>query len=487
MASFPFSPWRLLRVGVVLFALLAAAGLTWLGFGRLEGTAPTVTLQPAVPGAVGPATELTVTAEDAQTGVARLRVDLLQAGREVSLLEETPGGGGIFGRGKTPRLSRKVGLDPRALGLAEGPAVLRIVVEDASWRRFGRGNLVELRFETRIDTRPPGIADRGPQTAVAPGGTGLAVYHLTEPCPTSGVRVGEEFFPGFGGLFPEDPRLHLAFFALPHDAAAPPAILLEAVDEAGNRAQIRLPFFFRKKTYRRDALPVTDAFIRQLLPEFEGLPLPAEAGLKEKFLWINRDLRGENYRAITAVTRRSRPEMLWEGAFLRMPNSAQRAGFAERRTYLYEGRPIDQQDHLGIDLASTAQAPVPAANAGVVAFVGPMGIYGRTILVDHGLGLFTMYSHLSETAVSPGERVAREQILGRTGATGLAAGDHLHFSVLVHHRFVDPVEWWDPLWIREHVMQKIEVARGGAKAAPAAPPAEGSGGRPGAKRPVRGR
>ncbi len=486
MASFPFAPRRMLGGVLLLIAASAVAGLLWLVFARLEGTPPTVSLQPAVPAAVGPATEFTVTVEDPQTGVGRLRVELLQSGREVRLLEEAPGSGGIFGREKTSRLIRKVSLDPRALGLAEGPAVLRIMAEDSSWRRFGRGNAVEHRFDIRIDTRPPGIVNRAPQTTVAPGGTGLAVYQLTEPCPTNGVRVNEEFFPGFGGLFPEDPLLHLAFFALPHDAAAPPAILIEAVDEAGNRAQMRFPAFFRKRTLRRDTIPVSDAFIRQILPEFEGLPLPSDAGLKEKFLWINRDLREENYRAITAVTRRSRPEILWEGPFLRMPNSAQRAGFAERRTYLYADRPIDQQDHLGIDLASTAQAPVPAANAGVVAFVGPMGIYGRTILIDHGLGLFTMYSHLSATAVSPGERVAREQILGRTGTTGLAAGDHLHFSVLVHHRFVDPLEWWDPLWIREHVLQKIEAARQGAGTPPAALPAEG-GGRSGARRPARGR
>ncbi len=487
MAPFPFAPRRMLWGVLFFIAASAVAGVFWLALERLEGKPPTVSLLPVVPVAVGAGTELTVAVEDAQTGVGRLRVDLLQSGREVRLLEEAPGSVGPFGREKTPRMVRKVGLDPRALGLAEGPAVLRILAEDASWRRFGRGNAVEHRFDIRIDTHPPGIVNRGSPTTVAPGGTGLAVYRLTEPCPTSGVRVNEEFFPGFGGLFPEDPLLHLAFFALPHDAAALPSILLEAVDEAGNRAQIRFPAFFRKRTFRRDAIPVTDAFIRQILPEFEGLPLPAEASLKEKFLWINRDLREENYRAITAVTRRSRPEMLWEGAFLRMPNSAQRAGFAERRTYLYGDRPIDQQDHLGIDLASTAQAPVPAANAGVVAFVGPMGIYGRTILIDHGLGLFTMYAHLSATAVSPGERVAREQILGHTGTTGLAAGDHLHFSVLVHHRFVDPIEWWDPHWIREHVLQKIEAARQGSGTAAAAWPAEGDGGRSAGKRPGRGR
>ena len=153
--------------------------------------------------------------------------------------------------------------------------------------------------------------------------------------------------------------------------------------------------------------------------------------------------------------------MLWQGTFLRLPNSAPRAGFADRRTYIYEGKEIDQQDHLGVDLASLAQSPVPAANGGIVAFTGILGIYGQTVILDHGFGLFSMYSHLSRIAVKAGDRVAREQILGDTGSTGLAGGDHLHFSILIRHSFVDPIEWWDPHWIKDNVTLKLEAGRGG--------------------------
>ncbi|MCK5419040.1 MAG: M23 family metallopeptidase, partial [Desulfobacterales bacterium] len=121
------------------------------------------------------------------------------------------------------------------------------------------------------------------------------------------------------------------------------------------------------------------------------------------------------------------------------------------------GKIIDRQVHLGIDLASVKHAPVPAANSGVVIFSGPLGIYGKTILIDHGFGLFSMYAHLNRSDVGKGQQVSKGDTLGRTGSTGLAGGDHLHFSMLVHNTFVNPVEWWDAAWIKNNILSKIEA------------------------------
>jgi murein DD-endopeptidase MepM/ murein hydrolase activator NlpD len=181
--------------------------------------------------------------------------------------------------------------------------------------------------------------------------------------------------------------------------------------------------------------------------------------LKDKFLFINRDLRQANYEQIVAATGKTERAMLWKGPFIRLPNSAPRAGFADHRTYLYEGKEIDQQDHLGVDLASLARSPVPAANNGMVVFTGVIGIYGQTVIMDHGFGLFSMYSHLSQILVKTGDRVVKEAILGHTGSTGLAAGDHLHFSVLVQHLFVDPIEWWDLHWIQDNITLKLDSVK----------------------------
>ena len=146
-----------------------------------------------------------------------------------------------------------------------------------------------------------------------------------------------------------------------------------------------------------------------------------------------------------------------------MPNSAPLSAFADRRTCIHNGAPIDHYTHLGFDLASLKLAAVPAAAAGRVAFVGPLGIYGTAVVLDHGLGLFTLYGHLSSTAVAQGASVGRGDTIGKTGDTGLAGGDHLHFSVMVRGIHVDPVEWWDTHWITDHVDARIaEFPRAGA-------------------------
>ena len=114
--------------------------------------------------------------------------------------------------------------------------------------------------------------------------------------------------------------------------------------------------------------------------------------------------------------------------------------------------------HLGFDLASLKNSPAPAANSGVVAFAGPLTIYGNTVIVDHGLGLQTLYGHLSSLAVKEGDEVKQGQELGRTGTTGLAVGDHLHFEVLIQGISVTPVEWWDGKWIRDHIGRPLMEA-----------------------------
>ena len=140
-----------------------------------------------------------------------------------------------------------------------------------------------------------------------------------------------------------------------------------------------------------------------------------------------------------------------------MPGSKVGARFAEHRTYSFEGRNVDEQVHLGYDLSSTSQSEIPAANDGVVVYAGTLGIYGSTVVIDHGLGLFSLYGHMSEIAVEKGTPVARGESIGRTGQTGLAGGDHLHFSMLVDGTFVDPLEWFDAKWIEEHIDPKLAL------------------------------
>src|SRR5262249_28870941 len=133
----------------------------------------------------------------------------------------------------------------------------------------------------------------------------------------------------------------------------------------------------------------------------------------------------------------------------------------------YKGQPVDRQDHLGFDLATTANAPVTAANDGIVALAEFFGIYGNTIVIDHGYGLMSLYGHLSSFAVNKGDQVTRGQTIAQSGATGLAGGDHLHFSMLLQSVQVDAREWWDPHWIEDRLAAKLR--QWGAAVGPAAP------------------
>jgi murein DD-endopeptidase MepM/ murein hydrolase activator NlpD len=457
---------RKIHIGwpIGLIAALGAAGmvaLIWFALLRLEGDGPKVALDLASPVFIGKTTELTFDLEDPKSGLRRWRAELGKDGKDVVLAEAVFPAAGFLGLERIRSATHKIKIDPAALGLSDGKAVLRITVADGSWRNWWHGNITEQQIEVVIDTQPPVIENLNPQNYVNQGGTGFAVYRLSELCPTTGVRVGEDFYPGTSGYF-EDQTVYVAFFALSYQKGSVAEIALEATDAAGNKARTRFAYHFRKKNFKKDTLTVSDGFIQQILPEFHALlPAKSNATLKERFLFVNRDLREANYRSIVEVTRKSEPAMLWHGPFLRLPNSAPRAGFADRRTYLYEGKEIDQQDHLGVDLASLAQSPVPAANSGSVAYTGFFGIYGQTVILDHGFGVFSMYSHLSRIGVKVGDRVAKEQILGNTGSTGLAGGDHLHFSILIYHTFVDPIEWWDPHWIKDNISLKLESVKGG--------------------------
>jgi murein DD-endopeptidase MepM/ murein hydrolase activator NlpD len=383
-------------------------------------------------------------------------------GKEVTLAQKEYGTAGFLGLDPTRGDTVRIKLDPAALGLTDGKGILRIQVSDLSWRNWWHGNSAETLQDVFIDTRPPAIEVLSKEHNLNQGGTGFVIYRLSEECLQSGVRVGPVFFPGTAGYY-ADKSIHIAFFALGHLQGPGTEVVLEASDRAGNAARGRFYQHIKKKVFKKDTLTITDAFIRQILPEFPSvLSQKPDASLKEQFLAVNRDLRRMNYETLVEATRKSHATMLWEGTFLRLPNSAPRAGFADHRSYVYEGREIDQQDHLGVDLASLAHSPVPAANNGIVVFAALLGIYGQTVVLDHGLGLFSMYSHLSQIGVKPAQRLEKGQVLGQTGSTGLAGGDHLHFSMMVRHTFVDPIEWWDPAWIKNTITAKLEAVKSGS-------------------------
>jgi murein DD-endopeptidase MepM/ murein hydrolase activator NlpD len=436
-------------VGLPLLAVLVG----WLALVGFEGEKPGLELSLAS-AYIGADQQVSLQVSDRKSGVRSIWAALAKNGKEYVVFDEEFDQSGR----KVNDTTLQIKIDPIKLGIEDGPAVLRIVARDNSWRRWWHGNIAYIEKEIIIDTQPPEIHVISRLHYLNQGGSGLVVYRLTEPCPQSGVFVGNSFFPGYKGLL-RDEKIFLAFIALDVNQGPDTRIFISATDPAGNQAQARFHYSIRAKKFKKDTVNISDRFLQRKIPQFT-IENPEQSGRTtlDQFVWANRDLRIENYKKIAGIAAASRGVIHWKAAFLRMPGSARKAGFGDQRTYRYTGQVVDRQVHRGIDLASVLRAPVPAANHGRVAYAGPLGIYGNTVLIDHGCGLLSNYSHLSRIDVQVNQMVSRGDIIGRTGSTGLAGGDHLHFGIAVQGTFVNPVEWWDAAWIKNNITAKIAEA-----------------------------
>ena len=446
---------------MVVVATVAAGVLAWA---RLESSPPGVTGPEAI--LLGrEAAEVRITVREEGMGLKRITATLVAPSGEKLLLDDAIRGDWMEGSSEHER-EIALQLDPEKLGLEEGEALLRIGAEDWSWR----GNRGELLIPVEIDQTPPRVAVRSGLTYVDQGGSAAVVYELTGEAARDGVEVageqGSVFYPGYpfpgaaadadGPATPDRPRRRVAIFAVERDAGGDASIAVVAADRAGNESRAGWNVVLRPRVFPSGDVNLPASFLRNVVPRLaqaEGIDAtdPVRA-----FEQINTKMRAANERTIREQLAVSVPRPLWSGGFLQLANSKVTSRFADARVYRVEGRPISSAIHYGYDLASLSGASVPAANAGVVRYAGDLGIYGQCVLVDHGLGVASLYGHLSSLDVRAGDEVAKGQRLGSSGSTGLAGGDHLHFAILVGPTYVDPIEWWDPKWVREHVMVKLE-------------------------------
>jgi murein DD-endopeptidase MepM/ murein hydrolase activator NlpD len=259
-------------------------------------------------------------------------------------------------------------------------------------------------------------------------------------------------------------------FGVPWDIEGAGSIELFAEDDAGNRSTKRAVDGFRARAPHRDVIRLGDPFLERVVPAILSQTPELDRGgsLLEQYLRINGELREANRARLAELSGRTEEIFLWSGPFLQMPNSARKANYAEVRTYMYGGREVDTQTHLGLDLASIARADVPAPNGCIVRYAGFLGIYGNVVVLDHGFGLTSVNAHLSSIVVEVGQRVAKGETIGRTGATGLAGGDHLHLGLFIQGTAVDPIEWLDPRWIERNLADRLPLdAQEAAVGAPA--------------------
>ena len=446
---------RFLAVLLLAFAIAFGA---WYVF--RVGPAPEVDLATERP-AVGRSNVVTAVFRELEHGLGTVRLELIQGDRTEILVEEVyvPGSGIPFVGGvgtDQAALEANVGTDAMDW-LAEGEVVLRATAVRASGAlRSPDPVLVERTLPVRL--RPPRLEVVSTQHYGRQGGSGAVVYRVGEHVVRSGVLSGQMESPGSphpGGGSND----RFAIYSLPWNVADSTEVRLFAEDDAGNRTEQPFLDIFKAMPSRTDTIHLSDAFFKRVVPAIASQTpgFDASGSLLDQYLRINGDLRRAELARVIELSKDSEPTFLWSGAFLQMPNSARAANFAETRSYIYEGREVDRQTHLGLDLASTARAPVPAPNSGRVVFAGWMSLYGNAVIFDHGYGVLSLCGHMSTIDVAFGDRVAKGDRVGTSGATGLAGGDHLHLEVFVHGQSVDPIEWFDAKWIRDNLATKLEV------------------------------
>ncbi|MBN2646097.1 MAG: M23 family metallopeptidase [Desulfuromonadaceae bacterium] len=429
---------KAIRKLLTLFIFIAIAGTLYLYFRDTSG--PDIQLTPQA-GFLRHDSPLQLQLQDQSSQLKSVQVVLHQGEQQISLLKKD------YPEGTTVALEDII-LDPL---LQDGPLTIEILARDRAYYHFGEGNQSSALFTFTRDCRPPMISVLSTAHNLNQGGAGLITYRLSEPVTRSGIEIGNHFFPGFQ----QSSGDYVCLFAFPYDVPADSVPRLVATDEAGNRGLGGFYYHLNRRAFRRDRIGISDGFLNTKMPQFQHLYPQATTPL-EIFLKVNRELRPQNRARLQEIGLQTAPSIRWDSSFLRQPNAANRAQFGDVRSYEYQGKKIDEQTHLGIDLASTAQAPVPASNEGAVVFAGFMGIYGNCVMLDHGLGLQTLYAHLSRIDVAMDDLVQRGQIIGTTGATGMAGGDHLHFGVIISGVPVNPVEWWDRNWLQNNILSKLD-------------------------------
>ncbi len=423
--------------------LLAVAGIASF-FLFFEGEKPSVTFNDT-PDHIGKLAKVRYTVADSASGIKKIHVTATQGETTKELHATDYPRTAYIGKIGPAEDKREISFDPKKLGFKEGKIQLTIEAYDFSLRGLLQGNKTTQTKEITVDLNPPTVTLLHSERYISPGSTGIAIYRISEPGCRNGVMLNGHLNAGYP-LGSARPDTYISYFALPYDAEKISEAQIIASDQAENTTSVAFAPVFQKIDQIHDRINVSDGFLSAKIPEFEQHYPEMQGTPVEKYLYANNAIRDANNKIISEVCQKSTPERLWKGKFLRMLGSP-KAGFADHRTYYYQEKEIDKQVHLGVDIASTERIGVQAANTGKVVYADYLGIYGNAVILDHGQGVFSLYSHLSQINAAVGDSLEQGKILGLTGTSGMAGGDHLHFSMIINGVFSMPKEWWDPHWI----------------------------------------
>jgi murein DD-endopeptidase MepM/ murein hydrolase activator NlpD len=435
-------------LAVVVLVLALAAVPVYLMVSSTE-TVLKVVEQPKV---IGFRTPMRLRAEN-QHGVRWLTVAVAQDGKS----HETR-----VAQAKTQHMFPERGVKPVELLVSLGRELTpelhdgraKVTVSAISNDFMGKASAVS--FDVDVMTAPPQVTADGVQHYINLGGSEMATFTPSGAWTEAGVQVGDgpnaRKFRSFP--LPGHPGQYFSLFAYAWNLPTDTPVSVFASNPTGATARTSFWYKVFPKKFRQSTIPLEsmnlERLVNQIDPEHK-----IQGDLVQRFVYINNEMRKQNNQRLADLRFESENKFLWSGAFLPMVDSTVESRFADDRTYTWQGKTVDRQTHLGFDLAKLAHSPIPASNDGKVVLAENLGIYGNCVVIDHGFGLMTIYGHMSEFAVKKGDLVKKAQVIGKTGFTGLAGGDHLHFSLMVDGVQVNAVEWWDPHWVKDRILSKM--------------------------------
>ena len=385
-----------------------------------------------LPHVLGDSCLVECTARDDGSGIRSITAGIEQDGISHSLTNHF-----ISCRG-TRNQSIRFPVDINHPGIHDGRARLIVRVRDYSLSK----NVGTVSTPFVIDTTPPRVTLCNIPPLLRPGGASFVAYRLDESPEKCGVLVNDHYFPSFSDTVNGE-TLYVTCFALPIDESLnASSIIINAEDKVGNIVRLPVEIAYEPMKNHRDDIFLSDYFFTSVIPRFIASSLTADTPLSDSFRMINETLRAKNMETVSVLCRPFSPKRLWDGPFKTLDSAIVTGSFGDRRTYSYRNEFIGEGIHLGIDYASVRHAPVTAANTGRVVYAAPLGIFGNTVFIDHGWGLFTLYAHLSRILVHSHENVSKGTLIGYTGSTGMSTGDHLHISMILGGIFVDPQSWF---------------------------------------------
>jgi len=434
-----------------ILAVLGAIVLVILGWFWFSGKEAELKFAKPVP-AIGQATSISVEADD-PAGVKAFSASVEQNGQSQIVYEDK-----THSPQKTRIYTFTAGKQ-QAQFLTEGPAKLVLKAKTNDFR----GATTTLSQDVQVVLRPPTIVADGRQHYINQGGAELVVLDLGGSWTDAGVRVANYAagsFPMPGQ--PDSSNHRFSLFPFPWDVSPDTTPVAFVRNSAGTEATTSFWTKIFPKKFRSSDINVTDKEMQKVVSDLD----PEGTGsLLDRFIKLNREMRRANTQQIYELRKNTENRILWAGPFIPV-KGARESYFADRRSYFYNGKKIDEQVHLGYDLAQTTNMPVKAANSGKVVYADRLGIYGNCVIIDHGYSLQSLYGHMSKILVKVGDSIQKEQQIGISGSTGMAFGDHVHFSMLIAGYQVDPKEWWDEHWIHDRILSKIGLNGADTEAPP---------------------